>query len=117
MPSTPRCEAPRASVEASSRSEIRDLEQSDEGDAYDQHESHDHGDGGFELEVVHGDALPGQTNGETSTVGMRFLRRWSPHSACVQHAVRLVPNDVLAWSPLVSADTLPDGGYLSEGPA
>jgi hypothetical protein len=40
-------------------SETRDLEQPDEGDAQDQHESDDHGDGGFELKVVHGDALPG----------------------------------------------------------
>jgi hypothetical protein len=41
-------------------SETRDLEQPDEGDAQDQHESDDHGDGGFELKVVHGDALPGK---------------------------------------------------------
>ena len=40
-------------------SETRDLEQPDEGDAQDQHESDDNGDGGFELKVVHGDALPG----------------------------------------------------------
>jgi hypothetical protein len=41
------------------RSENCDLEQSDEGDAEDQDQSHHHGDGRFELKVVHGHALPG----------------------------------------------------------
>jgi len=42
-----------------SGSENRDLEQSDEGDAEDQDQPDHHGDGRFELKVVHGDALPG----------------------------------------------------------
>jgi hypothetical protein len=100
---------PASGSSGASPSEARDLEQSDEGDAQDQHESDDHGDGGFELKVVHGDALP-SSEGETPTVDIPCLLRWAPHSACVQGVTCVLAERSRSGDPQILAVPVHGGG-------